>query len=48
MAIIDIPDESNWLYDSGRSYLEQLQFYHDRRNGFDDDTDDVECLEDAV
>ena len=45
MAIIDIPDESNWLYDSGRSYLEQLQFYHDRRNGFDVDNDDVEGLE---
>lgn len=44
-AIIDIPDESNWLYDSSRSYLEQIQFYHDRRNGFDNDEDDNKDLE---
>ena len=27
------PDESRWLYDSGRPYMEQLQFYNLHKEG---------------
>ena len=27
------PDESRWLYDSGRSYMEQLHFYNLHKEG---------------
>ena len=33
---IDIPDERDWLYDSGRDYLSQLSVYKRRKLGEDD------------
>ena len=33
---IDLPDESSWLYDSGRDYLGQLSVYKRRKLGEDD------------
>lgn len=33
---LDEPDDSDWLLDSGRSYLEQLGYYKARRRAEDD------------
>jgi hypothetical protein len=30
---IDLPDESDWLFDSSREYMDQLAFYKQRKNG---------------
>jgi hypothetical protein len=30
---LQIPDESEWLFDSNRDYMEQLEFYKRRKNG---------------
>jgi hypothetical protein len=34
---IDLPDESGWLFDSGRDYLDQLSVYKRRKHGEGDD-----------
>jgi hypothetical protein len=30
---VDPPDESDWLYDASRSYLEQLPYYRAHKHG---------------
>jgi hypothetical protein len=37
------PDETDWLFDSGRDYLTQLEYYRAHRDGavLSDDDDDV-------
>jgi hypothetical protein len=30
---VDLPDESGWLYDSGRDYFDQLAHYKSHKNG---------------